>query len=277
MNAASMPLPDPVRHDEARKKALPLGQPLPARRVTHLASIVRGRSDRIRANPDQARLCVHWPKDGAAHIEAGARAVRVMAGLWAHGARAAAAPIARSGCIDLETLACASAADAPLPHLPSLAGQIQTQKLALRGLADDYATISAWLARAAGSSWDAAKAARQSLGLALVLGEGQRLITKDWLAADINALIAAMLRRSANLLDRLELTTSAIEADLAGPCAFGRQLSRVAELLDCATSLARNAAVFVGEFDQRWQAIRHQVADAVALTADPATAREPRP
>ncbi len=277
VNAASIPLSDPVHRADARMARLPLDQPLPASRATHLAIVDREQRGRVPASGDEGRLCAHWPKDGAAKIQTGARAVRTFAGIWAGTGSSASPPAALASCVDLEQPARAYPGHAPLPHLPSLAARIQAQKLALRALADDFATVSAWLARAAGSGWEAAKAVRQSLGLALALGEGQRLITKDWLAADMNALIAAMLRRSLNLLDRLELTSSAIEADLAGPRTYGRLLRRAAELLDRAATLACDAALLVGEFDQRWRAIRQQVAQAVAPGAGLAADREHQP
>jgi hypothetical protein len=227
------------------------------------------------ARPDDTRMCTHWPDGGVGNIQAAACKLRALAeGVNRHGLMETAAA-RHAGCLDLGTPVASPSGMALVQCLSALSAQIQAQKNSLGVLADDFATISAWLAQAAGSSWDATKALRHQSTLAVAIGESQRLISKDSLSADINALIAAMLRRAVKLLDRLDQASPNVDADPTGGHAWGHVLAQTAELLDNAAALAGDAAGFVEEFDRRWRQLRQQVAHAVALTTRPGAATEP--
>jgi len=254
-------------HHNRREMHFPSDQPLPERRASHRQRVVWDGADAGAATQDAARMCTHWPAGGVERIRTTGRHLHVLAeGLARDGLLEAPAP-RHSGCLDLEMPGSHPDGDICTQRMAALSVQVRAQKLALRILADDFATISAWLANAAGSSWEAASSMRQHSGPLVAMGESQRLISKDSLSADINALVATMLRRAAKSLDRLDPAAGAVAADLQGRRTFARVLLRVAELLDNAATMADDATSFVAEFDRRWRLIRHQVALTVSRSA----------
>ncbi len=266
MNATSLPLPDSAGLN-GRSVRLPEDQPMPTKRVKYRESVVWPGASPPLASAEQERSCAHWPLEGAAQIQAAAQFLQVLAEIWTPDGFLAMPR--HAGCIDLDLLASETPSAALAQRLASFPAQMQAQKLALRALADDFAKISAWLAKAAGYSWDAAKDVRQKLGLAAALGESHRVIAKDWLAADMNALIATLLRRAVGVLDRVDLAPGAINTDLAGQRAFGPFIRLASDMLERAAALAREAALFVDEFDRRWHQFRQQAAVAVAVSPNP--------
>jgi len=264
MNAISLPPPEPGRrmHPHAW---LPLDQPLPENNAPRLDSVTWERPDPMPAIRHEPQACAHWPLDACAQIEAAARCLRVLAEIWTLEKSLTVPQSGRAGCIDLELLASAPLSGTLLHRIAQFPAQMRAQKQALRALADDFATVSVWLCGAAGSSWDAAKAVRQSLGLAVAPGESHRVIARDWLAADLNALMAAVLHRALGQLDQLMLTPSMIEADLAGQRVFGGLLCQTADTLDSAAAMACDATLFVEQFDKRWRLFRGQLADTIPV------------
>ena len=247
---------------------------MPERPVPRLESVVWSGSEPRTASLAHERMCTHWPLDGASQMLNASHALLVMADRLVT-AGSPPAPARPTGCIDLHALAREPLGDALSSSIVSVPAELQAHKLALRALADDFEKISVWLARAAESSWDAAKALRQRLGLAGVLGEDQRMIAKDWLAADMNALIATLLRRAVGVLDRVDLTPNAAKADAAGQGSHVPFVRLAAEILQRAAALATQAALFVEEFDKRWHLFRQQV--AVAISPDAVNCPRPIP
>jgi len=222
----------------------------------------------------QARRCAHWPLDGAMHIQIAAHVLRGMAEPWRGVAQVERTPSWRVGCIDINTPPSGVPNAAMAQGPAAFSTELRAQKRALQALADDFATVSAWLCGAAGASWDAARAARKRRGPSVPMAESHRVIAKDWLAADMNALISGVLRRAVAVLDRLDLNPDT-GVDLAGQRASARQLCLAAELLDRAVSLCCDAALFVEDYDQRWNQIQGRVAEALALASNPGNAVKP--
>lgn len=162
-------------------------------------------------------------------------------------------------------------------QLAAHSAQVQAQKRGLQELADEFARVSTWLTEAVGSGWEAAQRMRQQSGLAVATGERQRLLSKDSLSADVNALICALLRRTVRLLEGLDLASGAVQPDAAGKEAFRRLLPQAATLLDNAATLIVDAMGMVSEFDCRWRQMRLQVAGAVALTASSTVSNGAKP
>lgn len=247
--------------------------------LTHLDGFLHtGFSQRISEN-EQQRVCPHWPLDGVAKVRAASRALLIVAMLWERAdAIAKDVRYRQIGCVDVEKPVANPQTDALLLRAATAAAEIGDIKFAMRSLSDDFQKISVWLAKAAGASWEVAKAARSTLGCVAVLGEDHRVIAKDWLAADMNALIAGLLRAAVMVLNRLELTPTAINADLLGRRDFEASLHSAAEMLDRAGALATESGFFVDEFDQRWVSFRQQIATVVALSraavADTSPAQE---
>ena len=107
--------------------------------------------------------------------------------------------------------------------------------------------IPRWLCR--GLEFDA---------LAYVLGERHRIITNDWLAAHMQTLVARLLDRAADMLDRVDLTPAALRADLADARIAPRRLRSVAEMVDHAGDLCGESARLVHDNERRWRVFRER-------------------
>ena len=243
--------------------------------MSHVNRLVRQRFDRLADEFRPDRICMHWPLDGAPKIHALSGSLAVLAGHWA-----AAHADAKSWnhllprCIDVEQAGPQAASDVLRLRATAMCAEIQRIKLCTRALVEDFQKIGEWLARAAGSTWDAGKTVRRALSLAATLGESHRVIAKDWLAADMNSLVAWLLGQALKLLDRIDLTAQAIVADLVDGRVYGDILQSAAELLDHAAAIANESELFVQDFDRRWRSFRDRIATVVALSKDALGARD---
>ena len=79
----------------------------------------------------------------------------------------------------------------------------------LRATADDFVATGDWLGTAMGASWEAAEGLIGIDGLGDMLGERHRIIANDWLAAEMQTLIARVLQRAADILDHVEFNPKA--------------------------------------------------------------------
>jgi len=222
---------------------------------------------------------MHWPLYGATRIHATSRSLAVLAGSWT-GADADenAWNHLLPRCIDVGQVAPQAEAAAMRLRAAAMSAEIQQIKLGTRALGEDFQNVGEWLARAAGSTWNIAKTVRRTIALASTLDKDHRVVAKDWLAADMNFLIAWLLRQAIKLLDRLELTPKAIETDLMGARCYGDILGSAAGMLDHAAILANESELFVVEMDQRWRTFRDHIARVVALSKDAAgDGTEPSP
>jgi hypothetical protein len=137
----------------------------------------------------------------------------------------------------------------------------------LRTTADDFVATGEWLANAMPASWDVATALIDIDGLADVLGERHRIIANDWLAADMSALIARLLQRSADILDHIDFTPVAVRRDLSEPRHFVGLLHSAAELVNRAADLASDSAGLVNDNERRWRVFRERVRQVVGERA----------
>ena len=224
-------------------------------------------------------VCMHWPLDGATKIHAASQSLAVLARSWSRiDADTKACNHIIPRCIDVSEVATRAETDLLRLRAVAMSAEIQKIKLCTRALVEDFQKVGEWLARAAGSTWDAAKTVRRTRALASTLDEDHRVVAKDWLAADMNFLIAWLLRQAIKLLDRLELTPKAIETDLIGARCYGDILGSAAGMLDHAAILANESELFVVEMDQRWRTFRDHIARVVALSKDAAgDGTEPSP
>jgi hypothetical protein len=84
----------------------------------------------------------------------------------------------------------------------------------LRSFAEDFARTGEWLSTAMQASWDMAAALVDIDELVGVLGERHWIIANDWQAANISSLIARLLTRAADMLDRIDFSPAALRRDL---------------------------------------------------------------
>lgn len=102
--------------------------------------------------------------------------------------------------------------------------------------------------------------------LADVLGERHRIIANDWLAASMNTLVAELLDRAADMIDRIDFAPAAVRADLAGERVLPRRLYSAAELLARAADLLSESAGLVHDNERRWRVFHRCVSEVVDKT-----------
>ena len=110
------------------------------------------------------------------------------------------------------------------------------------------------------STWNgAAKALLRIEPLADLLAERHRIVAANWQNAQVNAIVAALLVRANEILDRVEFTPAALRADLAERRLAPRYLYSAAELIDHAADLLAQSAVLVHESERRWRVFAERV------------------
>jgi hypothetical protein len=115
------------------------------------------------------------------------------------------------------------------------------------------------------SSWHAAESLLGFDALADVLGERHRIIADDWLAARVQTLIARLLERAAEMLDRIDFTPAALRVDLAGDRVVPRRLRSAAEMLARAADLCGESARLVHDNERRWRVFRDCAAELLDI------------
>ena len=142
------------------------------------------------------------------------------------------------------------------PEITALIGDLRTHAASFTG-------VGAWLATAMSASWDMAAALLEIDPLADVLGERHRIISNDWLAADMNTLTGRLLARATDLLERIDFAPAALRRDLAGTRVTPRLLFSAAEIVSRATDLCSQSAALVRDNERRWRVFHARVAEVV--------------
>lgn len=137
----------------------------------------------------------------------------------------------------------------------------------LRTLGDDFAGTGDWLAKAMQASWDIAASLLEFDELAEVMGERHRIITNDWLAAHMSDIVARLVQRAADILDRVDFTPAALRLDLAGERRSAAYLHSAGELVNRAADLCSESAGLVNDNERRWRVTRERIAGAVGSDA----------
>ncbi len=137
----------------------------------------------------------------------------------------------------------------------------------LHAEAESFASAGEWLANAMAASWKMAAAMLEFDELAGVMGERHRIISNDWLAAHMQSLVAVLLARAADMLERVDLTPAALRADLAGARVAPDQVYAVAEVLSRAADLCCESAELVHDNERRWRVSRKRTEELVQAIA----------
>ena len=95
-------------------------------------------------------------------------------------------------------------------------------------------------------------------GLADVMGERHRIISNDWLSAHMQSLIGTLLARSADMLERVDLTQAGVRAELAGSRVAPRRLYAAVEVISWAADLCCESAELVHDNERRWRVTRER-------------------
>ena len=137
--------------------------------------------------------------------------------------------------------------------------EIAKLKRDLRLLSEDAAATGEWLAAAMEASWAAAESLLDIDELADVLGERHRIIANDWQAALLSGLVAKLLRRAVDILDRIAFDPANLRQDLAGTNVSAKRLYSAAEIVSHAADILSDSAALDGDNERRWRVFRGRV------------------
>ena len=137
--------------------------------------------------------------------------------------------------------------------------EIERIRRYLEGIASDMEETGEWLAGAMEQAWQVARALAAYPALADLLGERHRIIANDWQSSGLQKLVARLLRRAVELLDRVDFSPEAVRADLAGSRDDPGYLYSASELIDRASDLMAESARLVHENERRWRVFGERV------------------
>jgi hypothetical protein len=228
-----------------------------------------------RFHRDHEKFYASAPRERAVTLQRHARTLHALADSWAKtvpSTGVALSPFA--GADDLN-----DSAALQLEGVLFMEGEGMPAELAhlirdLRTTADEYAGTGDWLANAMQASWDIAAALVDIPGLEDVLGDRHRIIANDWLAANTSALVARLLTRAAEMLDKIDFTPAGLRADLAGARRTPALLHSIAEIINRAADLCSDSAGLVNDNERRWRTFREQVVEITGPA--PSSPRLPR-
>ncbi len=200
------------------------------------------------------------PLVDALELQKVSRTLKVLAGHWATWSPQGvehANPY--SGCDDLNAQAAIETMGILFLEGEGEPAEIGRLKRELATMAEDHEQTGAWLGEAMQSTWSSALALLPLPPLADLLGERHRIIAANWQNAALNTIIAALLRRSAEILGQIEFTPAALREDLGHDRLAPRYLFSAAELIDRAADLLAEGAILVHESERRWRVFRERV------------------
>ncbi len=215
------------------------------------------------------------PLRTATDIQASSRALKALAARWSEVEPADhPAPSPFAGAEDLNAPGLVAESGVLFMEGEGEPAEITRIKRDLETVAADMEETGNWLAQAMGQSWQVAGALVQYPALADLLGERHRIIANDWLAANMQSLIARLLRRALDLLGTIEFSPEALRADLAGDRRNASYLYSASELLDRAADLAAESATLVHDNERRWRVFSERVR-SISSTLDLVDKRRP--
>ena len=202
------------------------------------------------------------PLRSAIAVQASSRALKALAARWGEvepNGRRIASPFA--GAEDLNAPGLTEESGVLFMEGEGEPPEIASMRRDLAALADDLERTGAWLSAAMEQSWGVAGALAAYPGLADLLGERHRIIVNDWQAAQLQTLIARILRRALELLDRTDLRPDAVRADIGADRTVPSYLYSASELLDRGADLIAESAVLVHDNERRWRVFAGRVAE----------------
>ena len=205
------------------------------------------------------------PLRQAVEVQAASRVLKALADRWS-----SVSPIDRPG-----TSPFAGATDLNPPGLTAETGvlfmegegepnEIKQLRRDLQTRAGDMEATGEWLSAAMEKSWGVAGALAAYPKLADLLGERHRIIANDWQAASEQTLIARLLRRALEIIDRVDFSPAALRSDLRGGRTAPAYLYSASELLDRAADLAVQSASLVHDNERRWRTFSERVRQLTA-------------
>ncbi len=194
------------------------------------------------------------PLEDAVHLEAQSRILKALAAHWRK-TRPTSTPLAGpfAGAEDLNAPGLTAESGVLFMEGEGEPAEIVRLRRDLESVASGSEEIGGWLAGAMEQAWQVAGALAAFPVFAAVLAERHQIIVNDWQAAEMQKMIARLLRRSLTLLDRVDFSPAALRADLAGRREVVPYLLSASELIDRAADLLTGSATLVHENERRWR------------------------
>lgn len=210
------------------------------------------------------------PLEDAASLQRISRTLKALAGHWRFTTPLHVDGANRyAGCDDLNVQAAIEQLGVLFLEGEGEPGEITRIKRELRTQAADHEQTGVWLGEAMRTTWDtAARALLQIEPLADLLAERHRIIAANWQNACLNTIVAHLLTRANEILERIDFTPDGLRADLAARRLAPRYLYSAAELIDHAADLLAEGAVRVHESERRWRVFAERVEALRSETAD---------
>jgi hypothetical protein len=194
------------------------------------------------------------PLTDAVTLQQLSRTLKALAGHWKMASPASvehANPYA--GCDDLNAQTAIETLGVLFLEGEGEPAEIARIKRELATMAGDHEQTGAWLGEAMHSAWNSARALLEIEPLADLLGDRHRIIAANWQNAALNTIIAQLLQRATEILERIDFTPAAIRNDLDDQRLAPRYLYSAAELVDRAADLLAEGAVLVHDSERRWR------------------------
>ncbi|MFE7806738.1 hypothetical protein ACFU51_19115 [Streptomyces sp. NPDC057430] len=229
-------------------------QPSPPESLLHLIDNL------ARFHREHEEYYAQAPLRQAGDLQARSRALKALADRWSViGVGEQASAIAFAGAEDLNPPGLVAESGILFMEGEGEPPELQRLKREVGLLADDLGQTGVWLAGAMEQAWDMAGGLAAYPALADLLGERHRIIADDWQSAGLQALVARLLRRALDLLDRVEFAPAALRADLRGERVAPSYLYSASELLDRAADLMAESATLVHDNERRWRVFRARI------------------
>jgi hypothetical protein len=200
------------------------------------------------------------PLRSAADLQAISRTLKALAGHWSEAEPSdhpAASPYA--GAEDLNAPGLVSGSGVLFMEGEGEPPEIAHMKRDLERVAADLDETGTWLISAMDQSWGVVGGLGAYPELAGVLGERHRIIANDWQSAQLQVLVARLLRRARELLERIAFDPASLRADLAGPRETVPYLYSASELIDRGADLVAESATLVHENERSWRRFAQRV------------------
>ncbi len=202
------------------------------------------------------------PLEGAANVQRHSRILKALADHWSRTAAAAqpaASPFA--GAEDLNPPGLTAETGVLFMEAGDEPAEIAGLRRELDATAQRLAETGEWLASAMAQSWQVVGSLAAYPELTDVIGERHRIVANDWQSSSLQTLSARLLRRSVELLERIDFGAAAIREDISGPRNYPPYLYATSELLDRAADLLAESAVLVHDNERRWRTFSARVAE----------------
>jgi len=213
-----------------------------------------------RFHREHEKFYAQAPLRNAIELQAASRTLKALAGHWATtepSDHPGASPLA--GAEDLNPPGLTAESGVLFMEADAEPAEIARMKEELETTAREMDETGTWLAHAMEQGWVMVGALAAFPALADLLGERHRIVANDWQSADVQRLVARLLRRSLELIEHVDFSPAALREDLRGHRNAPAYLYSASELIDRAADLVATSATLVHENERRWRVFGERV------------------